>query len=512
MTVEDCLDIQRSVIKHLYSLYEDEAICLRKETKYFTRRMVGAQFVELKQADEWESDSKPKNLTVLKNYFENLNEKILANKISNMIDRIKTYYKNFVESSDFFIEKRFLQDLIDELLEISSELCNNDKFKTAKACIALQDMLKKIPESERTGIAPTISNSAVDKYNSLNKKFEQIEQIIRSLVTDLAFLRYALSQSVSQEIIYALAYIPNQDLLKETPVWNEIVQRHTDMYCEIFQSLIPEQRNLLAPLYDKKMERDMYEKFLASHGRQNSDYVFHYSDEDIARKIPQNKLPLIYSRLRSIIKLFFASPETDNKNYILKTQFVKSHLDTVIKISTETWLLDSITAYDLTSFDILKSRLNLKDYELADILGIDKSAYSRFQNGKSKKNLQSLIMFKLAFFGRFSFDFIQLKTTIPTYGKIFSNNLELKNEQEHLKLTNTDNDEVHSTIEISKYLNGVLNYMPPYKEALLIAFIDYYKSQFEERSEYLKKIQNSKGEKKLLDFIKILELLQNLIE
>ena len=223
MTVEDCLDIQRSVIKHLYSLYEDEAICLRKETKYFIRRMVGVQFVELKQADEWESDSNPKNLTVLKNYFENLNEKILANKISNMIDRIKTYYKNFVESSDFFIEKRFLQDLIDELLEISSELCNNDKFKTAKACIALQDMLKKIPESERADIALTISNSAVDKYNSLNKKFEQIEQIIRSLVTDLAFLRYALSQSVSQEIIYALAYIPNQDLLKETPVWNEIV-------------------------------------------------------------------------------------------------------------------------------------------------------------------------------------------------------------------------------------------------------------------------------------------------
>ena len=512
MIVEDCLEIQKEVLNHLYNLYEDEVICLRKETKYFMRKMIGVRFVELEQVDEWESDSNAKNLTVLKNYLENLNEKALVSRISDMIDKMEIYYKNFVESSDFLIDKHLVQDLMDELSKIYSELCNKDKFKTVRAYIALQDIFKRIPESEKTDIALTVSNSAVDKYQLLNKKFEQIEQIIQAVEDDLAFLRYTLSYTISQEIIYALAYIPNQELLKETPVWNEIINRHTDMYCEIFQSLLPEQRNLLAPLYDTKIERDMYEKFLSSHGRQTVGYVFNYSDEDIARQIPQNKLPLIYFRLRPIIKLFLASPETSNKNRVLRTKWVKLHLDTVMKISTETWLLDSNIAYDLTSFDILKSRLNLRDYELADILGIDKSAYSRFQNGKSKKNLKSLIMFKLAFFGRFSLDFIQLKTTIPTYGKSFLGNLELESEQDHLKLSNADNDEVHSIIEIPQYLNSVVNYMPPYKDALLITFKDYYESRFGKRPEYLKKIQNSKAEKKNLEIIKILDALQNLIE
>ena len=157
------------------------------------------------------------NLVGIKDFLQNLGHTDTLSTLMKQIDAVIALVdqcKNDLESdsSTFIPNSKSVQAIINQMHTIKSGIMNYPTIKTALIYSEIQCSLQKVSPEYKQDF--DFSCNLSENFSSIREHFSDVEAWINDIFNCLACLRYALSDTVSKEIIYAVAYIPNQELLE----------------------------------------------------------------------------------------------------------------------------------------------------------------------------------------------------------------------------------------------------------------------------------------------------------
>ena len=324
------------------------------------------------------------------------NSKGFIDKHKNLIDEVNTNLlkiytsrgKDFnqIKIKGLFLDKNDFNEIIENLKLFKDEIIGENSFLS-------------MPKKERYDCFCVLKkNNLINKetfesYNKiLNKKIAEIDLINRTYIL-LVRLRYILFDGLNEEIIFSLGFIEDRSLFDESNFSRKLVDYRTDLYKAIL-SEIPER---------------LKDIFVIS-----NDFI---TSNDSIQNI------YLYLKLNLLIKIHQEMVTDINLNLNLKmSQDLQNYYDKIFAISTESYVFNpDIIPRDYSNLEIFSNLLELKEKDIAKILGITPTKFSRQKN--QKRNIDILWADKMFIFYSELEDYLTNKITIPKIGGVIKRNV-----------------------------------------------------------------------------------------
>lgn len=309
-----------------------------------------------------------------KENIENLNRKIEdLEKLTN-----KEYGKIHVEkgSDVLFVDKDCIDEIIAQLKNSVKKVINESILP-----IDLDDKQKNNIFFNLNSLVEKkiMSKDCLSEYKKIVEKQQEILKKIKETYDNLVDLRYIIKTQIPNEILFALGFIEDRDILKKAKILNNILSRRTQLYIDMIQ----------------KVPDNIKEEFKKYHNKG------------------------LYMQIGSLIKYY----EVSNKKSLSlnDSRCFRNHIDNLKIIYQDTKLTEiEMLPKDYTNIDIFMDLLQIKDKELAELLNISTSEFSRIKNSKDNK-INALLAEKLSILFKVLAQYFNNKITIPSQNIVEGN-------------------------------------------------------------------------------------------
>ncbi len=224
-----------------------------------------------------------------------------------------------------------------------------------------------------------MSKDCLSEYKKIVEKQQEILKKIKETYDNLVDLRYIIKTQIPNEILFALGFIEDRDILKKAKILNNILSRRTQLYIDMIQE-VPD---------------NIKEEFKKYHNKG------------------------LYMQIGSLIKYY----EVSNKKSLSlnDSRCFRNHIDNLKIIYQDTKLTEiEMLPKDYTNIDIFMDLLQIKDKELAELLNISTSEFSRIKNSKDNK-INALLAEKLSILFKVLAQYFNNKITIPSQNIVEGN-------------------------------------------------------------------------------------------
>ena len=309
-----------------------------------------------------------------KENIENLNRKIEdLEKLTN-----EGYDKIHVEecSDVLFVDKDYIDEIIAQLKSSVKKVINEsilpidlDDKQKGDIFLNLNSLVEK----------KIMSKDCLSEYKKIVEKQQEILKKIKEIYDDLVNLRYIIKTQIPNEILFALGFIEDRDILKKAKVLNNILSRRTQLYIDMIQEL----------------------------------------PDNIKEEFKKYRNKGLYMQIGSLIKYYEVSYKKSLS--LNNSRCFRNHIDNLKIIYQETKLIEiEMLPKDYTNIDIFMDLLQMKDKELAELLNISTSEFSRIKNSKDKK-VNALLAEKLSILFKVIAQYLNNKITIPSQNIVEGN-------------------------------------------------------------------------------------------
>ena len=167
-----------------------------------------------------------------KENIENLNRKIEdLEKLTN-----KEYGKIHVEkgSDVLFVDKDCIDEIIAQLKNSVKKVINESILP-----IDLDDKQKNNIFFNLNSLVEKkiMSKDCLSEYKKIVEKQQEILKKIKETYDNLVDLRYIIKTQIPNEILFALGFIEDRDILKKAKILNNILSRRTQLYIDMIQEV-----------------------------------------------------------------------------------------------------------------------------------------------------------------------------------------------------------------------------------------------------------------------------------
>lgn len=320
-----------------------------------------------------------------------------------------------------------------------SDIAGTD-FKKATAL----EELKKLAKDFGDDVAIHIPEDKLARYNTAKTNSTETAKTLTTIYNMLIKLKYGLTDKISTEIIYGLSWCNERCMEKVPDLLSKLVRNRLVFYSDIYKSLpanikasifmpyteenpeIPTTDNKKLVFGNKKEQSEIRKQLEGKTSSEIAKYLqIHFPYDSVV------DFRIVLAKLRTVIRFYFAQNAVfDIRNHNFQnaslplTAYVKKHLGEMLEITSDSFIFDTDYARMQsepnlkfnTSLEIIKSRFNLHDIDIAKAIGVHKSTFS-----KKKDTDNPYIQAKLSLLYNFTYEFFAGATTIPNYGKHFSN-------------------------------------------------------------------------------------------
>jgi len=269
-----------------------------------------------------------------------------------------------------------IQKCLCQLQDILHLFTDSD-IETAERMITINTIKNKLSTTNAQYI--TIPTEILNHYQHVINKENAILNIFKDIYDKFMCIKYGLSTKINEEVLFGLAFV-NPKCFPDNSIFKRLVIKRKCLYKQIYD------------------HTDCFKP----NGKMNSSDL--------------NKF--IYWNLKTILKFYTKNPpqvtaDTITKGEIPLTTCIMHHIDIMNAILSESFVIDKNIPLEYRNLDVLQKQLNITDVDLANVLGISKSAFSKNKN--QHKLFEKL---KLVYFYNVSRDFIYGQTTLTDYGKL----------------------------------------------------------------------------------------------
>ena len=314
--------------------------------------------------------------------------------MSSEIEKTRIFYEKDVEKLNK--ELKSLEKITNEKydtinLEECSDILSLNRVHVDKIIKQLKDSAKRIIDESilpidldysqkekvllnlRSLIEKKIMSEACwSKYKKIIEEQQKILEKIKLVYDDLVKLRYIIKTEIPNETIFALGFIEDRDILNGAKILSNILSRRTQLYIDMIQEL----------------------------------------PDNIKEEFKNYKNTGLYMHIGSLIKYY----EVSNKKSLSlnDSRCFRNYIDNLKIIYQDTKLIEiEMLPKDYTNIEIFMDLLQIKDKDLAELLGISSSEFSRIKNSNNKK-INALLAEKLSILYKALEQYFDNKITIPS--------------------------------------------------------------------------------------------------